>query len=98
MPVGESEEGECPVDTRPGEREIHGWISPVVQAEQECAAQNARRARKMRAGVLESTLSPFSEAQRHRPGYDSRDGGGRVASGTATEILGRSRELVRNAG
>ncbi len=71
MPVGESEEGECPVDTRPGEREIHGWISPVAQAEQECAAPNARRARKMRAGVLDSTLSPFSDAQRRRRSYSA---------------------------
>ncbi len=44
MPVGEPDKDECPVDARPGEREIHGGISPARQATQECEAQAARRA------------------------------------------------------
>jgi len=34
MPVGEPEPGEGPVNLRPGEREIHGGISPARQAQQ----------------------------------------------------------------
>ncbi len=44
MPVGEPDKDECPVDARPGEREIHGGISPARQATQDCEAQAARRA------------------------------------------------------
>ena len=46
MPVGEPDKDECPVDARPGEREIHGGISPARQAQQDCEAQAARRARE----------------------------------------------------
>ncbi len=46
MPVGEPDKDECPADARPGEREIHGGISPARQAMQECKAQAARRARE----------------------------------------------------
>jgi hypothetical protein len=46
MTVGEPESGEGPVNLRPGEREIHGGISPARQATQECEAQAARRARE----------------------------------------------------
>ncbi len=38
MPVGEPEPGEGPVNLRPGEREIHGGISPARQAKQDCEA------------------------------------------------------------
>ncbi len=34
MPVGEPDKDECPVDARPGEREIHGGIAPARQAQQ----------------------------------------------------------------
>jgi len=46
MPVGAPDKDECPVDARPSEREIHGGISPARQAQQDCEAQAARRARK----------------------------------------------------
>ncbi len=46
MAVGEPDKDECPVDARPGEREIHGGISPARQATQDCEAQAARRERK----------------------------------------------------
>ncbi len=46
MAVGEPHKDECPVDARPGEREIHGGISPARQATQECEVQAARRARE----------------------------------------------------
>ncbi len=46
MAVGEPDKDECPVDTRPGEREIHGGISPARQAQQDLEAQAARRARE----------------------------------------------------
>jgi hypothetical protein len=39
MPVGEPQPGEVPVNLRPGEREIHGGISPARQAKQACEAQ-----------------------------------------------------------
>jgi hypothetical protein len=46
MAVGEPDKDECSVNARPGEREIHGGISPARQAMQECKAQAARRARE----------------------------------------------------
>ena len=45
----------------PGEREIHGWISLVLQAQRESDAQKAGARRKMCAGVLYSTLRSFFE-------------------------------------
>ena len=46
MAVGAPNKDECPVDTRSGEREIHGGISPARQAQRECEAQAATRARE----------------------------------------------------
>ncbi len=56
---GETETDEGPVDLRPVERADHERFTLAFRAKQDCAAMKgiapaARRARKMRAGVLDS--------------------------------------------
>ena len=68
MPVGEPDKDECPVDARPGEREIHGGISPARQATQECEAQAARRAKENARKRTLQYVEPIFRAQRRRRG------------------------------
>jgi hypothetical protein len=68
MPVGEPDKDECPVDARPGEREIHGGISPARQATQDCEAQAARRASEHARRRSLHYVEPIFRAQRRRRG------------------------------
>ena len=72
MPVGEPDKDECPVDARPGEREIHGGIAPACQAQQ---------------GELEKDNSPVGEPEKDNSPVDccpgerpSQEGLGRCPS------------------
>ncbi len=73
MPVGE---------TRSVERETQGWVSPVLQAEQDSEEQQARRATGRARRRSRHYVEHPDRAQRRRRG----------------QIARRSRRVVRNAG
>ncbi len=84
MPVGEPEPGEGPVNLRAAERARHGRRALACKRSRESEALQGR------GGVAYTTLSTFAERNAvdagTTPGMDdSRDGGGRTASGTAVE-------------